>query len=572
MPVQNPGFEAPYDAGGSILKELADKWEQNYHLGTGAWVMLAFGGFPYLPFEDFESGHDTNEAFEYTWADTTSTGAFVTNEDFELGWDNSMARFEFGSGSNAIFDLETFITATNPTPVALSDGDTLSLTANGSPVTSDPFEGSRATVLGSGGSFPTGFSGTGNLIRVTIDDGVPIVIDFAGANDIPTVIGTINVFTATSLTYEVGGQIEFRSPTEGYASRLVLEEIVPAKVQASNVAPFALTDGMTLQLAIDGGGTQTITFSAGDFPDISNATGFDVKKVINEQLTGATAEALFGFLKITSDTLAGSSVEVVGGTALAVLGFTAGVNLAPLATIGHTPVDVTGSGTVRDLAAVTAEEIETVVNGTLAVQTANAELRAISDDEIRLYTTEPETGTIQVDASPVATALGFPVGAPEGPSGVTADTDEDFESGWGNFVSTLPATASAGFGTEDFETWAPSFAIAFPSSLGAAFDGESSEDFEEVAADVTFSVDPALDEITTTADHGLSTGDFVTLYASVRLPSPLSEGVPYYAEVVDATTIQLRLNAGGAILDLADVGSGTLTLKHDRSVFWTETL
>lgn len=109
---------------------------------------------------------------------------------------------------------------------------------------------------------------------------------------------------------------------------LVREDLGDAtrgSVLSGNAETYALSDGQTLDVAIDGGGGQTVTFNAVDFDDIAEATAAEVAAVLNAAtagLTGASAEDDGGSVRITSDTWgAGSSVQVTGGTANAVLGF-----------------------------------------------------------------------------------------------------------------------------------------------------------------------------------------------------------------------------------------------------------
>jgi len=85
--------------------------------------------------------------------------------------------------------------------------------------------------------------------------------------------------------------------------------------------PFALSDGEILNVKIDGEVTaQTITFSAGDFADISAATVTEVIAAMS--LTGATVSESSGKVLITSESKGPtSSVKVEGGTANVALGF-----------------------------------------------------------------------------------------------------------------------------------------------------------------------------------------------------------------------------------------------------------
>lgn len=101
-----------------------------------------------------------------------------------------------------------------------------------------------------------------------------------------------------------------------FAARVRGPDTMPAM---SVLQPYALADGQTLRLAIDGGGVQIITFSAGQFTSIAAATALEVRDAINSQLTGATAflsgTGLVGVLSATTGR--DSRVEVLGGTATA---------------------------------------------------------------------------------------------------------------------------------------------------------------------------------------------------------------------------------------------------------------
>ncbi len=52
-----------------------------------------------------------------------------------------------------------------------------------------------------------------------------------------------------------------------------------------------LTNGDTLQVIVDGGAPQTVTFNTGDFVDIDAATADEIVTVINTDVVGATASA-----------------------------------------------------------------------------------------------------------------------------------------------------------------------------------------------------------------------------------------------------------------------------------------
>jgi hypothetical protein len=124
---------------------------------------------------------------------------------------------------------------------------------------------------------------------------------------------------------------------------------------SGNVQPFALANNDTLTLKVDGGAVQTVTFVTADFASIAAATAAEVAFVINRDTYGLTATVSAGAVVLTSDRQGtSSSIEVTGGTANTVgkLNF-------------PTPVS-SGTGNVAFIDAVTAAEIETVVEAAVA--------------------------------------------------------------------------------------------------------------------------------------------------------------------------------------------------------------
>lgn len=92
----------------------------------------------------------------------------------------------------------------------------------------------------------------------------------------------------------------------------------------SKRGPYALTDGDTLEVMVDGGATpQTITFSASDFADIGSALATDVAAAIQARLAGASADVDANGVRLASrmEDAEKSAVRVVGGTARSKLGF-----------------------------------------------------------------------------------------------------------------------------------------------------------------------------------------------------------------------------------------------------------
>lgn len=155
---------------------------------------------------------------------------------------------------------------------------------------------------------------------------------------------------------------------------------------AANAETYALVDAQTLDVEIDGGATQIITFLTAQFVAIGAATAAEVAAVINGALVGASAGVGAGPAPdITSDARGtDSSVQVTGGTANAVLGFVTTI--------------ISGTGNVADIDAVTVAEVKTIVEAAVAGLT-------VSNDAGRVRITSDTTGvssSILVEAGSTA--------------------------------------------------------------------------------------------------------------------------------------------------------------------------
>lgn len=96
----------------------------------------------------------------------------------------------------------------------------------------------------------------------------------------------------------------------------------PAVYTSVNTEPFALANGLTLDIVVDNTPAQTVTFLTADFAAIGAATAAEVAAVITAQVTGVTAADNAGAVEITTDmTGPSASVVVVGGTAVSQFDF-----------------------------------------------------------------------------------------------------------------------------------------------------------------------------------------------------------------------------------------------------------
>jgi len=161
-----------------------------------------------------------------------------------------------------------------------------------------------------------------------------------------------------------------------------------AAARTSGAETYALNNNDTLLVAIDGGSVQTITFLTGEFSNIALATALEVAAVINAKSVGLSATVAGGMVTITSDRRgSGSGVNVSGGTGNAALGFTTGL--------------ISGTGNVSNIDAVTAAEVKTVVEAAVAGVTVSSVAGAIQI----VTDTVGSTGDVQVDAASTADTI-----------------------------------------------------------------------------------------------------------------------------------------------------------------------
>jgi phage tail sheath protein FI len=104
---------------------------------------------------------------------------------------------------------------------------------------------------------------------------------------------------------------------------------VQAATTSSNTETFALTDGWTLTISVDGEPAQTATFNTADFGNIALATAQEIADVINTDVNDVLATDVAGAVVITNTrtVVGGRSINVTGGTAAATIGFTPGAVL-----------------------------------------------------------------------------------------------------------------------------------------------------------------------------------------------------------------------------------------------------
>lgn len=122
------------------------------------------------------------------------------------------------------------------------------------------------------------------------------------------------------------------------------------------VEPYAFAGGETLEVVVNGT-LYTVTFQAGDFAAPGSATAAEVATRINTDIAEAScvlagAGAPYGLEIATDGAGTDYSLEITGGTAQAILAFAVG--------------PVTGPGNVGNIAAVTALEVEALIEAAMA--------------------------------------------------------------------------------------------------------------------------------------------------------------------------------------------------------------
>ncbi len=125
----------------------------------------------------------------------------------------------------------------------------------------------------------------------------------------------------------------------------------------SGAGPFALSNGDTITIAVNGGPPVTATFSAGSFANIAQATAEEVAAAIEAQVSGLSAVAQDGRIVLKSDAAgSASSLQVVAASSSALfavgssdVGAAAGVPAVNVRLEGSPTAGHEGRFTVRAL-------------------------------------------------------------------------------------------------------------------------------------------------------------------------------------------------------------------------------
>lgn len=131
-------------------------------------------------------------------------------------------------------------------------------------------------------------------------DNVVLISNTKGANSLVRIGAASTASAALGLGGEARGTNDANGNPASYARLL-----------STRRAPFALTDGMTLQIQVDSQPTRTVTFRRSDFADIGTATAKEVARVISSAVPGFHAGASAGNSTFTAIRVAPSNSNVI---------------------------------------------------------------------------------------------------------------------------------------------------------------------------------------------------------------------------------------------------------------------
>lgn len=200
---------------------------------------------------------------------------------------------------------------------------------------------------------------TGPVLNPIVKDSFGRVVNLQGARvkfvmkAEDKVLGPEGEFIAVSTQDVVTIQSQLSNRTEGQFHVALKEEhtctsgkfnaefqvSLAASTKTAKTPPFALNDGDTLIVKVDGT-EQTITFNNQDFSSIGQATVPEVVAKLNADLSGATAYEFKiledpCYMLLSSDNLVDGSLEISGGTAAETLGFDTTIHRAQKITLPH---------------------------------------------------------------------------------------------------------------------------------------------------------------------------------------------------------------------------------------------
>lgn len=263
--------------------------------------------------------------------------------------------------------------------------------------------------------------------------------------------------------------------------------------ETTGAGPYALSNAQTLTVSIDGGLVQTITFLTAEFVSIGAATRAEVAAVINAKITGAVATDTGTRVRITSDRKGTSGgVNVTGGSANAVLLFTTG--------------NTAGTGNVANIAAVTVAEVKTIVEAAVA---GSLVVDVAGKVRISSTTTGPSSSVAVQAGSTADDELGLDNATHSGATGAAVDTltvDGRYDGAYANLISIRIAAATNGVAGE--------------------FDLQVLDDGRVTATFVNVSMDPAHPRYVVSVVNDETTGSYLVVVTDLGVSGTATERRP----------------------------------------------
>lgn len=131
-------------------------------------------------------------------------------------------------------------------------------------------------------------------------------------------------YDEVSLSYQVSANPgDFSNAPQRLLIQGTPLETVSAQMRGRN-GPYTLPDGAQLVLSVDGGPAQTVTFSAQNLPNLQAVTTMEAIQVILTQTEGLLADIDLGLMLRSKKRGEASQIQIVGGDAAGILGFTPG--------------------------------------------------------------------------------------------------------------------------------------------------------------------------------------------------------------------------------------------------------
>ncbi len=228
-------------------------------------------------------------------------------------------------------------------PWDLADADTLVIDVDGGGDSTATFSATSATLTGSNtetfaitpGDQLTVDTDAAGDVSATLDAGIAVVPN--------TIAGTWALADGDTLDLNVNGS--------GTTTATFNATQGAAVVSVTGETYDFTGGGQTLDITVDGVAQATITFLVGDFGTPATASALEVATAINTAIgTVMTASDASGDVSIISDSFGtGSSIQVTGGTANALLNFSL-------------VAGASGTGDAVDASAVTPTELKTLID------------------------------------------------------------------------------------------------------------------------------------------------------------------------------------------------------------------